>query len=174
MDYYTKPTSRKTLRELAHYVRKIFGVYQNSRFPVLDALEIVSDVFPGSSYIIVRDSELPHDTPAMCKPDSNGNFLIMIKESVYDGAYRKEIGAYRGFIMHEICHIFLYKIGFTPIYARSFENNTLPAYCSVEWQAKALCGEVMMPYEATIGLNTEQIVKEYGVSKGFAEKRLTY
>ena len=174
MDYYTKPTSRNALREMARYVRRIFGVDQHSRFPVLDALEIVGDKFPGSSFIVVRDSELPVDTPAMCKHDSDGIFTIEIKESVYNGAYKKDIVAYRGFIMHEICHVFLYSVGFTPIYARSFENNTLPAYCSVEWQTKALCGEVMMPYEATIGMDTEQIMKEYGVSKGFAEKRQTY
>ena len=174
MDYMTKPTSRYALRQIAPFVRELFGVDPSSEFPVLDALEKVPDVFPGSGFAIVPDDSLPKDTPARCRPDEDGNFLIEIKESVYDGAYNKHIGAYRGFIMHEICHIFLYKIGFTPIYTRSFENYEIPAYCSVEWQTKALCGEIMMPYEETKGLSCERIISTYGVSKGFATMRSTY
>ncbi len=174
MDYLTKPTSRKALRQMAPFVRRIFGVDPTSEFPVLDALERLPDVFPGSRADILPDKKLPPGIPARCKPDDDGNFVIEIKESVYDGAYSKHIGAYRGFIMHEICHIFLYKVGFTPVYTRSFENNEIPAYCSVEWQTKALCGEVMMPYEATIGMDTYAIMERYGVSKGFAESRQKY
>lgn len=57
---------------------------------------------------------------------------------------------------------------------RSFNNNELPAYVSVEWQAKALCGEVMMPYEATKNMSTEEIVNKYGVSKSSAQYRKKY
>ena len=174
MDYLTKPTSRIALRQLAPFVRALFGVDSHSKFPVLDALEKLPDVFPGSLYTIVQDYYLPADTPARCRPDEDGNFVIEIKESVYNGAYYKNIGAYRGFIMHEICHIFLYKVGFTPIYTRSFENNRIPAYCSVEWQTKALCGEIMMPYAETRGMCRDMIISTFGVSKGFAEYRLTY
>lgn len=174
MDYMTKPTSRKALRQMAFILRKLFGVEQDSEFPVLDALEKLRDVFPGSYYVIVENTKLPADTPARCKVDGDSNFVIEIKQSVYDGAYSKRIGAYRGFIMHEICHVFLYKVGFTPIYTRSFENNKIPAYCSVEWQTKALCGEVMMPYYATKGMDADEIISRFGVSKGFAETRLTY
>ena len=174
MDYLTRPTSRKALRQMAPFVRKLFGVDQTSEFPVLEALEMLPDAFPGSRAEIVPDYEMPAGIPARCRPDTEGNFVIEIKESVYNGAYNKHIGAYRGFIMHEICHVFLYKVGFTPTYARSFENNEIPAYCSVEWQTKALCGEVMMPYAVTTGMDKETIMDTFGVSKGFAEARLSY
>ena len=174
MDYVTKSTSRKALRQMAPFVRKLFGVDPTAAFPVLDALEKLPDVFPGSRAEVLPDRELPPGIPARCRPDNEDNFVIEIKESIYDGACYKHIGAYRGFIMHEICHIFLYKVGFTPVYTRSFENNKIPAYCSVEWQTKALCGEVMMPYEPTIGMDKDTIMATYGVSKGFAETRLKY
>ena len=170
----TKPTSRIKLRNLAALFRIIFKSDSNGSFNVLEALEILPDVFPGSSYCIVEDNDLPANIPARCSPDENGNFIVEIKNSVYQGAHKKKIGAYRGFICHEICHVFLYKIGFTPIFNRQFENNAIPAYRSVEWQAKALCGEVMMPYNETADLSSDEIIHMYGVSKGFAEARSRY
>ena len=108
---------------------------------------------------------------AQCTPNDQGGFTIEIKESVYAGAYENQIGAFLGFICHEICHIFLFRIGFTPIFERSFENNELPAYCSVEWQAKALCAEVMIPYDETEGMSASLIENTYHVSKAFAKNR---
>ena len=108
---------------------------------------------------------------ARCTPNNQQGFTIEIKETVYIGAYEKQIGAFLGFICHEICHVFLFKIGFMPVFERSFEDNELPAYCSVEWQAKALCAEVMIPYRETIGMKADDIEEKYHVSKAFAKKR---
>lgn len=174
MDYITKPIGREKLRLLAELFRTIFKSDVSGRFDVLRALEILPDIFPGCSYQIIDDVLLPDNVPARCSLDENGNFIIEIKNGVYIGAYQKDIGAYRGFICHEICHVFLYKIGYTPIFNRQFGNNVIPPYRSVEWQTKALCGEVMMPYNETKDLSKEEIMDIYGVSKGFAEKRLTY
>ncbi len=174
MDYMTKPTNRAMLRRLAPYFRQLFGVSEHGLFPVLQALEQVPDVFEGSSYMIVEDTKMPKTTPARCTPKDGGGFLIEIKDSVYKGAYEKDIGAYLGFICHEMCHLFLFEIGYTPIYERSFQNNQIPAYKSVEWQAKALCGEVMMPYEETRYMGINQIMDNYKVSKGFPQKRRSY
>ncbi len=174
MDYMTKPISRMALRQLAPCFRQLFGVANTGPFPVLEALEKVPDIFDGSAFTIVEDSKMPKTIPARCSPIDGGGFLIEIQESVYEGAYKHQIGAYLGFICHEICHLFLFEIGFTPIYERSFENNQIPAYRSIEWQAKALCGEVMMPYEETRFMCVEQIMTDYNVSKGFAKKRQEY
>lgn len=175
MDYMTKETTRKEIRGFAKVFRFIFGVKDDSSpFPVLDALEKLPDVFKGSNYVVVEDKELPARVPARCYLDEFGNFTIEIQESIYLGAYEHEIGAYLGFICHEMCHIFLYKIGFTPIIERSFGNNELPPYKSVEWQAKALCGEVMMPYDATVEMTWEEIMSKYHVSKGSAKYRKGY
>ena len=175
MDYITKALSRKEIRVFSRIFRRLFDVNNDvSEFPVLYALEKVSDVFKDTTVSILEDNELPFNVPARCYPNESGGFTIEIKNSVYTGAYEKKIGAYLGFICHEMCHIFLYKMGYTPLLERRFGNNELPAYESVEWQAKALCGEVMMPYEATKNMSGEQIMKRYHVSKGFVEHRRKY
>ena len=171
MDYLTKPTSRKDIRKFARIFRKLFRVPEDGRFPVLEALELVPSVFKGSTYEIVEDNKLPAKTMAHCFANNAGGYTIQIKESVYVGAYEKHIGAFLGFICHEICHVFLFYIGFTPIHARSFDDEELPRYCSVEWQCKALTGEVMIPYNESRGMSEEQIIRKYHVSKAFAEVR---
>lgn len=168
MDYKTKATSRRDIRSYAKILRRLFCVPDTGAFPVLDVLERLGDVFGNCNYVVVEDRAMPLQTMARCTPNDVGGFTIEIKQSVYDGAYEKHIGAFLGFICHEICHVFLFKIGFTPVYERSFADNTLPAYCSVEWQAKALCGEVMIPYQESIGMSIEEITKEYHCSKAFA------
>lgn len=171
MDYKTKPTSRKDLRRYAKFVRRLFDVPETGPFPVLQALDRVSDVFKDCSYAVVEDHSLPPQTMCRCVPNNMGGFIIEIKQSVYDGAYEKGIGAFQGFICHEICHIFLFKIGFVPIYERSFADNTIPAYCSVEWQAKALCAEVMIPFYESHNMSVHEICNTYHCSKSFAEAR---
>ncbi len=172
MDYKTKPTSLKDIRKYSGIVRRLFDVPKGGPFPVLDALEKLEDVFPDCNYIVVDDKRMPPQTMAQCVQNDVGGFTVEIKQSVYDGAYEENTGAFLGFICHEICHIFLFKIGFTPIYERSFANNTLPAYCSVEWQTKALSGEVMIPYHESKGMSIEQLCTTYHCSKAFAKVRI--
>ena len=171
MDYLTKPTSRNDIRRFARIFREVFDVPAGGRFPVLEALEQVPYVFKGSTYEIVEDSKLPAKTMAHCFPNNAGGYTIQIKESVYNGAYEKHIGAFLGFICHEICHLFLFYIGFTPIHARSFNEHELPCFRSVEWQCKALTGEVMIPYNESKGMSEDEIVRTYHVSKAFATVR---
>ena len=171
MDYETKPTSRFDLRRYAKLLRELFDVEQTGPFPVLSALERIPEVFEGSGFLIVEDDKLPPQTMARCILNDDNGFTIEIKESVYVGAYEKQIGAFLGFICHEICHVFLFKIGFTPVFSRSFAEGEMPAYCSVEWQAKALCAEVMIPYEESQGMKLEKLMKTYHVSQAFAKKR---
>lgn len=160
------------MRRFSVFLRRIFDVSETGALPVLEMLDKLSDVFPDCNYMIVEDKKLPARTMAQCSPNDQGGFTIEIKESVYEGAYERSVGAFLGFICHEICHVFLFKIGFTPIYARSFDNNELPAYCSVEWQAKALCAEVMIPYEESTGMKMQTIMDRYHVSKAFARARI--
>jgi hypothetical protein len=171
MDYKTKATSRKDIRWYAIIMRAIFAVAQVGAFPVLYALEHLHDVFPDCNYLVLEDIKFPPQTMARCVSNDVGGFTIEIRQSVYDGAYEKQVGAFLGFICHEICHVFLFKIGFTPIYERSFKSDELPPYCSVEWQAKALCGEVMIPYNESIDMSVNEICRNYHCSRAFAEVR---
>ena len=171
MDYKTKPTSRRDLRRYSKILRRLLGVPLTGPFPVLSVLDKLGDVFKSSGYEIVEDSKMPLKTMARCVPNDQGGCTIEIKESIYVGAYEQQIGAFLGFICHEICHVFLFYIGFTPIFERSFEDYELPAFCSVEWQAKALCAEVMIPYEESMGMGADLIEGKYHVSKAFAKNR---
>lgn len=171
IDYVTKPTSREHLRHYAEIFRELFDVPQTGEFPVLESLEKVPDVFPGSGYKVLEDDKLPKGVVAQCVKNSEDGFTIEIRQSVYDGA-RRRIGAYCGFILHEMSHIFMYTIGFRPILQRSFEDA--PMYCRGEWQVKTLTGEIAMPYEETERMSTSEIMEKYCVSKGFARKRHRY
>ena len=173
MDYKTKPTSRKDLRQYSQILRKLFDVPLTGPFPVLEALEHIGDIFPNCNFIVLEDSLMPSKTMARCVQNDFDGFTIEIRQSVYDGAYENQTGAFLGFICHEICHVFLFNIGFTPIFERSFKDKTIRPYCSVEWQAKALCAEVMIPYEESKGMSIRKIVDTYHCSNAFAEYRKT-
>ena len=171
MDYKTRPISREIIRSIAQAVRKAFGCKNKLRFDVIDAFERASSVFPFLVTAVVEDSELPADIPARCTPDFNGNYLIEVKNSIYEGAVAG-VGGYRGHILHEICHGILCYLGFTPILDRTFKNYELNAYESMEWQAKALCGEIRVPYEETAGMTALQIMHYCQVSRDCAELRV--
>lgn len=67
MDFQTKPTSRIQLRCLSRLLRDLFDIPHTGIFPVLKVLDRISDVFPGSRYEIVDDSQMPASTMADCK-----------------------------------------------------------------------------------------------------------
>ncbi|SER87493.1 hypothetical protein [Lachnobacterium bovis] len=76
MDYITKPVSRKQLRQYAVLFRELFDVSQEGPFPVLDALEMLPDVFEGSTYVVVQDDELPKNVVAQCVKNEGKGFTI--------------------------------------------------------------------------------------------------
>ena len=102
MDYKTKPTSRYDLRNYAQILRELFGVPLTGPFPVLEILDKISDVFNNCNYVVVEGNMLPPQTMARCFQNNKGGFTIEIKETVYLGAYEKQVGAFLGFICHEI------------------------------------------------------------------------
>lgn len=141
-------------------------------FPVLYALETIGDIIKGTYYVVLPDNHFNKNTPAQCYKDEDGNFKIEIEQYIYDGAYKRHIGAYLDIICHEICHVFLFKFGYTPIIERSFDNYELSSYESVEWQAKALCGELMIPYDESKHMSENEIMHKYHVSKDQAYYRI--
>ena len=173
MDYRTKPLSRSAIRQLSKYIRKIFKLNESEPFPVLDILERVCIMLDGVDYIVVEDDDLPADIFAWCYPKPEGGFMIEIKQTVYDGACYHNNRAFLCFICHEICHVILFYLGYTPISTRMLsKDEKIPAYCSVEWQAKALCGELTIPYEATVGMKAKAIMEKYPVTEASAKYRV--
>ena len=174
MDYATRPTSRAEVRLYATVFRKAFGLPFTGPVDPLSLLDKVPIVYGNVECNIVEETVLPKNVPARCIPLENGGFLIQISEIVFEGAYERNIGGYRAHILHEIMHPFVDKMGFKPIMNRAFKNNQIPPYRSLEWIVKAMTGEVLMPYEETIGLNERELMEKYGVSWEAAHHRLTY
>ena len=79
-------------------------------------------------------------------------------------------------IVHEMAHYLLIEeYGFKPITARSYGNIYVKyTPSSMEWQAKALAGEIMMPYDLTFEMDFSEIVQKCGVSVEAAVKRTQY
>lgn len=174
MDYETKTTNRKELRLLSKLFRTICSFSQDEPIDPVVLLDKLPDLenFDDVSYDIVEDYKLPKNVPAQCTLTDNG-YLIEIKESVYIGARERNVGGYRMHIMHEIMHVFADKLGFKPIMTRKLSGKVDP-YKSIEWIVKALAGEVMMPYDATLEMSMEEIIEKYGVSQATAKIRLNY
>lgn len=177
MDGITHPTSRLFLRDVANKFRETFfqnGLYVN----VLSLIEVFPVYFPKCVIVVVPDEEMEEGTPTTIEEnllDETGKYTIRIKESVYERACNGS-GGDRMHIIHEMSHyILIEEYGFKPLTARSY-GNIVVRYkpCSMEWQAKALAGEIMMPYEMTNGMAVYEISKKCGVSNEAATKRTKY
>ena len=174
MDYKTKIISRNRIRSIAFFIRTFFKDCISKDGLYVDVIKLIDIVYQKTNKSIiveiVEDKKLK-DSPGSCKPDYKGNYLIQIKESVYNGAC-DGIGGYRMHIMHELAHAFLCMIGYTPICERSFKNYQLRPFESMEWQAKALAGEILMDYKLTSGMTADELIDKCGVSIDSALNRV--
>ncbi len=177
MDGITRPVSRLVLREIANKFRERFcqnGLYIN----VLALIEIFPIYFPKCIIVIVADNELGDGIPSTIEKNIYQNdekYIIKIKESVYERACNGS-GGDRMHIIHEMSHyILIEEYDFKPITARSYGDiHVRYKPRSIEWQAKALAGEIMMPYELTKGMTAKEISKKCGVSIDAAKMRTKY
>ena len=174
MDFRTKPISREKIRAIACWVRTyLFKCKNKYYFDVIKALELLPHKFSNVMVEIVLDDDPDlQDVPATTIPDMKGNYCIKIKETVYDDAYHKKNGGYRNHIMHEISHVILFMLGFLPHFDVAYGNKDLKPYESIEWQAKALAGEILIPYEATKEMDYKTIKKRCKVSRDAALNRV--
>lgn len=174
MDYMTKPINRFEIRVIAKWFRTRFDCKNKLRFDVIDAFERFPCLASNVVTQVIDDNDtscMPLNIPSSCTETLDGTLEIRIREKVYDGACLG-VGGYRAHILHEMCHAVLITMGFRPIAARAFNNNQIEPFRSMEWQAKALAGEILVPYEETKEMSLKQIMFYCKVSKACAEKRL--
>ena len=157
MDYETSIIlNREQIRLISKLFRRMFKI-RTILFPVMKILERLVIKFEKNLYYVVEEDEMfEKNVMAALVPEENDFYCIRIRQSVYDKALAGD-RASLGYICHEMCHFFLIHVmGVGPklyvaadnlVYARTIDDNNTPAYKSMEWQAKALCGEVMIPYE---------------------------
>ncbi len=177
MDGITSPVSRLMLRNIANKFRERF-CQDNLYINVLAIIEIFPIYFQKCIIVIVPDNELDEGIPSAIEKQvcqGEDKYIIKIKESVYERAYNGS-GGDRMHIIHEMSHyILIEEYDFKPITARSYGNIRVRYKpCSIEWQAKALAGEIMMPYELTKGMIAEEISIKCGVSIDAAKMRIKY
>lgn len=145
IDYETYPLSREDIRFLSKMIRKKFKI-KSTKFPILKILEELESLY-GVMLVIEEDDTFDNGVMAELQQDYDKSYFIRIRNSVYEKACRGDKKCL-GFICHEMCHFFLIEFfGFTPIFPRTLKNCKIPRYKSMEWQAKALCGELMIPFD---------------------------
>ena len=93
--------------------------------------------------------------------------VIRIREDIYHGAIRN-MGRDRMTVAHEVGHYILLVAKGLKLY-RSFEGVQIEAYRDPEWQAKALAGELLCPFNLIKGMATPQIALACGVSDEAAQ-----
>lgn len=163
-DYIVESKSREDLRRLARVLREFLGLENELWIPIVELLDVLSEIFSDFSYEIVRDIELPSDTHA--ETDIRTGH-IRIKESVYLRACNGE-GRDRMTIAHEIGHYFtLCFCGFS--LQRNFKRQEVKSYNDPEWQAKCFAGEFMVAHHLTGNMDVTQIVEACGVSNEAAK-----
>lgn len=171
MDFETQPISREFIRIFANLIRKNYKI-KTIRFPVLKFLESIENLTNDEVSYIVEDDKMFDDNVMAYIEFYNDEekYWIHIRETVYVNAYAGK-HADIGFIMHEICHYFMIGIlGFKPNEKVCYTTKRIPAYKSAEWQAKALCGELMIPYEKCKNKTPQQI---YHITKS-SQKQVAF
>ena len=160
---------RDQVRMISKFFRKMFKI-RTIKFPVLRVLDLLESKFSNNLYYIIdEDENFASNVMAVLETEDYEHFCIRIRQSVYDRALLGD-GASLGYICHEMCHfILIYVFGIVPktyksssgmILAKTVSNRPRKPYMSMEWQAKALCGEVMIPYEKCKKYSLRKIVKK--------------
>ena len=157
IDYKTKPISRKKIREYSEFIRKDLGL-KDSKILIEDLMNKLFSKY-DVTFLIEEDEEFPNGV--VCYLDFiNEKAFIHIRNSVYENACCNDHKSI-GFIIHEICHFYLIKVfEYYPVNDIKYTSGELDNYISVERQAKALCGEFMIPYERFKDKTVEEIINE--------------
>lgn len=156
--------SRADLRYLAHTFREHLHLDNVLYFPIVELLDVMTELFSDFNYEIVEDKVLSK----MVHADTDiRTGHIRIKESVYDGACNGN-GRDRMTIAHEIGHYFtLCFCGFK--LERNFSGGRIPMYRDPEWQAKCFAGELLVPAHRVKGMTAYEIAERCGVSYDAAQ-----
>lgn len=159
------PCSRMNLRAIAANIHKALRYDGASPFPVVKVVELVlPKLIPDFEFQVVSKAVLGEEH-GRTYPDKH---LMYIREDVYEGACIG-CGRDRFTIAHELSHQLLHE-GIDVSLARSDSQHK--TYEDSEWQANALAGELLMPFDNIHELTAEQIANIYQVSLAAARTQL--
>ena len=158
-NYMVEAKSRTDLRNLARILRKHLHLDDVLYFPIVELLDVMTEILDDFNYEIVENNILPKKVHADTDIRTGH---IRIKESVYEGACNGE-GRDRMTIAHEIGHYFtLCFCGFR--LERNFSGGKVITFRDPEWQAKCFAGELMVPAHLVKGMNEYEIADQCGIS----------
>jgi hypothetical protein len=166
--------SRRKARTIAKFIRGLLGInelYVN----VPKMLETMAMEFADFNYEIVEDEELPDSVYGTFTPNNEINQpVVIIPNRVYVAACGNgsTSGRDRMTIVHEIAHYFLIiRFKYKPI--ERLGRGSPSKSKDPEWQAMALAGEILMPFDETQHINDPQeLARRCGVSFDAAYYRI--
>lgn len=160
------PMSEKAIATAAQALRRVLGLEHVRRLPIEMVYEMLWLFDDDARFEVVEDVQLGADD-ARTYPDRS---LILLRESVYDGAARGECRA-RFTMCHELGHLGLHRgVSFARI------NPAAPPkiYQNSEWQADVFASHLLMPAYLIQGYaSAEMVMADFGVSRAAAMARLT-
>lgn len=163
MDYIAEPMSRKEIRAISRFVRKLQKANTVLYFDIMDFLEhTLPRLYPGFTLSVGTKEEMG-ECHGLTFPDKNE---IKLREDVYDGALNGN-GRDRLTAAHELFH-FLVHSKESVAFAR-IGSGKIPPYKNPEWQANAFGGELLVPYDLAQDLTIDEIFEGCGVSYTAAE-----
>lgn len=163
------PLSRITIRNYASRIRTFFTI-KGIIFPVMTIFEKFEMIFPDVDVLILENQAFKPNQPARFIYIKNGRCRIEVSESLYIKACRGNKTALMT-LLHEMCHYWLLKY-FGVELKECPDLEEIKTYCDPEWQAKALAGELMIPYEKTIGMSVLELMDSCKVSYSAAAYRV--
>jgi Zn-dependent peptidase ImmA (M78 family) len=156
--------SGESIDELADAIRKMFGLEDETFFPIVAFIEMgLPHLVEGLVFHIM-------DPPSMGPRMGAVNPLtreFLIREDVYDGAVLHN-PRHRFTLSHEAGHAIMH-IGTLNRMAPAIRVVT---YCDPEWQANRFAAALLMPRALVRRCKSaEEITKQFGVSKESATLR---
>lgn len=167
--YMAQPLSREQIRNVANYLRKKLGLYNEKYFPVMQILELILPTLDPKFHYEVRPIAEMGSRHGMSYPEES---RIELREDVYINACNGK-GRDRMTVAHEIGHYILH-LPKNIAFARTARNEEIPTYCNPEWQAGAFAGELLAPPHIIRGLSVIEVARTCGVSYAAAEKQLKH
>lgn len=159
------PLSEAAIANTANLLRGFMPQGGSKYLPVLALYEMLW-VFDDEAQFEVVEDHLMGDDDARTYPERG---LIMLRQSVYDGAARGEHRA-RFTMCHELGHLGLHRwISF----ARVNPVSPPKIYQNSEWQADVFASHLLMPTNLVKEYDSvRDVVQDFGVSFTAAETRL--
>lgn len=163
------PLSRKNIREMASFIRKIAGQENDLYFDIVHFLDVQLPKIDPKFTLIVEEKEELGECHGLTYPDRDE---IHIRSDVYERACEGS-GRDRFTMAHELFHLLQHEKS-NISYARLGDGVKSKMYMDPEWQANVFGGELLVPWDLTKGMNADEIVDQCGVSMAAAKTQIRH